>query len=118
VNATENNDENNDEKEKEETETIDVPFKAILCNRFAGLMIFTVVIAILCFFYFEPTLALNLQALGMKANDTGLGFAAIAFTFALSCPILGWASTIINRTIVVNISLLVISISVFCIGPS
>lgn len=106
------------EMESDELEKIDVPFRLIACNRYAGMMICTIVVGVLCFFYFEPVLAINLVSLGMKESLTGLGFAAIAFSFALACPILGYLSTVINRSIVVNASMLVISISVFFIGPS
>jgi len=81
-------------------------------------MIFTVMISIMCFFYFEPTLTINLEDIGMKPKNTSLGFAAIALTFSISCPVSGFLATKINRKIVINFSLLLISISVFLIGPS
>jgi MFS family permease len=105
------------EIELKDNNELDVPFKFILCNRFSGLMIFTVVIAILCFFYFEPVLAINLVNYGMSTSDSGLGFAAIAFTFMIGCPLLGWLSTVYSRTIIINLSMVIISISVFLIGP-
>ena len=73
-------DDDNMEIELKDNNELDVPFKFILCNRFAGLMIFTVVIAILCFFYFEPVLTINMVKLGLSHRDSGLGFSAEAFT--------------------------------------
>ena len=52
-------DDDNMEIELKDNNELDVPFKFILCNRFSGLMIFTVVIAILCFFYFEQLLQIH-----------------------------------------------------------
>jgi MFS family permease len=81
-------------------------------------MIFTVVIAIMCFFYFEPVLAINLVKLGMSQSDSGLGFATMAFTFMIGCSLIGWLASVYSRKIVINLSMFTISIAVFLIGPN
>lgn len=90
----------------------------ILCNQYAGMMIWTRVVSTCAFLYLEPTLAINLIRLGMAEEMTGLGFAVLALAFAIGCLLFGYLSTVVYSTIIVNASMLILGMSIFFIGPS
>jgi MFS family permease len=95
-----------------------VPFGYIFCNKDAAVAILSVFIGILSCLFFVPTLALKLKDLGLSTSETGLGFASVAFTYGISCPIMGFISTSFSRKIVINVAIFIIAFSVFLVGPS
>lgn len=80
--------------------------------------LFATFIGELVFNFLDPILSLALQNKGIKEQNTGLGFAVIAFTYAIGAPVVGLICKVADRRIVIFVSLLILSVSLLLVGPS
>ena len=79
-----------DTPEGEEADEEEIPFSIFFKVPRSLVCITSFTLYMICFFYFDPTLAITLTTEhGMSDADAGLGFALIAFTFGGMSPISG-----------------------------
>lgn len=67
--------------------------------------------------FLDPILSLALEGKGMKEQNTGLGFAVIAFTFAFGAPVVGLICKFADRKRVIFFSFLILSVALLLVGP-
>ena len=79
--------------------------------------LFSTFIGEIVFNFLDPILSLALKDKGMKENNTGLGFAVIAFAFAFGAPVAGFICKFYDRRILMFSSLVTLSVSLLLVGP-
>jgi MFS family permease len=91
----------------------DVPFGAFLKDRRAMMMLLSAGVVAVCLGFSEPVLTLRLEELGMKKENTGLGYVLISVTYILGATLIASHTSSLDHRITVSACLLGEALSVF-----
>jgi predicted MFS family arabinose efflux permease len=76
------------------------------------------IVAIISIVYLDPILAVQLTSMGMNEDNVGFVFAIIGGAFGVGSPVSGWVCTRVNRTIVMQLAIVMLPFSILLCGPS
>lgn len=99
-------------------ETQDVPWKHFFTSPRAISAIMLNIIASLVLIFLDPILVLRLQDLGVSDDNSGLGFALMAFSFTIGSGLSGPLSECLGRRVVMGTAMAMIGIAMSLLSLS
>ena len=103
-------------KGSDDDDIVDVPFGDFFKNRrvFMGLIAQIISGCTICFY--DPILTLRMEDIGIKHDNAGLPFIALAGAFAFAAPFMGCLADAIDRRIMIQLSFVGLAIGLFLSG--